>query len=1048
MVLGECAPILLSACALGMWLCSARLQDTNNDNEDDIVNKVYALVWNQALGCWNVTHEGARRRCKSSGKGVVMAAVAMLGLGALAPAFALPVGGKVVEGAGDIFSYGNGSQMFISQYSDKMITNWTDFSIDAGQRVTFNQPTASSVALNRVIGTNVSSIKGQMDANGRVFLVNPNGIFVGQGAQVNVGSLVATTKAISDADFLAGKYHFTGTSIAKITNNGTLTAAPGGNIALLGSQVRNDGVIQAQMGRVALGAGTDFTVNFDGNNLLNLQVDAAAVNALAHNGGLLKADGGQVLMTARSAGNMLQTVVNNQGAIEAKTLSGSAGKITLDGGDVGTVRVGGVLTANALNGSGNGGVVEVKGAKVNTQLGTQVSTLATNGQTGTWKISSGEVNVSQTAATVGGTTFSDTLSRNLADTNIELTSTLGDLSLSEPVSWNSSNGLTLNSAGNVNLNGALKATGTGARVAINAQQDANLNSEVSLTGLNNGMSLNYGGRSNMGKDGLVTLSEVGASYQSNGVQYGVIQDVTQLQDVNDDLDGHYVLGNDISSWNYFDSIGANTAFRGVFDGQGNTIRDLSVHSTGSNLGLFAASSGSISNLKLMSMRILHTDVNGSSSSIGGLVGLNTGRVSNVSSQNVDVAASNEGNNTVGGLVGRNLGGTIDNSSSHGRVTGNAYTNSIGGLVGENITNGAAVASITNSVSQANVNSKIPLNYSGGVGGVGGVGGLVGANNAGYIADSSSSGSTNGMGKGLSVGGLVGYNENGVLERTSASGEVFGDSGGSVGGLVGLNVNSSVTGATSSGTVVGKGSVGAGGLVGTNQNSNLVDVKAIGNVTDYPGENVGGLVGNNVNGRIDTAQAQGIVIAGDHSRVGGLVGYNHEGAISYSVARGNTTAGSESYVGGLVGFNEGTLQEVEASGDVVVGNRGYGGGLVGYNGSEIIRTIESASASGNVQGGTSSVVGGLVGQSAGRISNATSTGSVASGFYGRLGGLVGLNVGEVRQSVTTGKVDLLGPTYDQDYGGLVGVNYGDMFYNRVYGEAEFIPLAGINTGTIR
>lgn len=1006
------------------------------------MNKVYALVWNQALGCWNVTHEGARRRCKSSGKRVVMAAVAMLGLGALAPAFALPVGGDVVSGVGNILIYDNGSKMSINQHSDKLITQWTDFSIGEGQRVTFNQPNASSIALNRVVGTNMSNIKGQMDANGRVFLVNPNGVVVGQGAQVNVGSLVATTKAISDADFLAGTYHFTGTSDAEVTNNGTLTAAPGGNIALLGSQVRNGGVIQAQMGRVALGAGEDFTVNFDGNNLLNLQVDSAAINALAHNGGLLKADGGQVLMTARSAGNLLQTVVNNQGAIEAQTLRGSAGKITLDGGDMGTVRVGGVLTANALNSAGNGGVVEVKGAKVNTQLGTQVSTLATNGQTGTWKISSGEVNVSPTAATMGGTAFSDTLSRNLANTNIELTSTQGDVSLSGPVSWKSGNGLTLNSAGNVNLNGALKATGTGARVAINAQQDANLNSAVSLTGLDSGMSLNYGGRSNLGKDGLVTLSAAGASYQSNNVHYGVIQDITQLQGVNADLDGSYVLGNNIHSEDYFDSIGGDSEFRGVFDGLGNTLSGLTVRNTGSNLGLFAASSGSISNLKLVSMSMWGIQMTESLSSIGGLVGLNTGRVSNVSSRNVDVSAGYESTNIVGGLVGRNLGGTIDNSSSHGMVTGNMYTQSIGGLVGENITNGAAVASITNSVSQANVSGYMESNQSGGVGG------LVGANNGGYIVDSSSTGSTSGTGEGLNVGGLVGHNENGVLERTSASGDVLGSNGGSLGGLVGLNVNSSITGATSSGFVAGTGSVGVGGLVGTNQDSTLVDVKALGDVTDYSGANMGGLVGNNINGSIDTAQAQGSVLAGDNGRVGGLVGNNYEGAISHSVARGNAIAASDSYAGGLVGFNDGTLQGVEASGEVVVGDRSYGGGLVGTNGSEIVRTIESASASGNVQGGVSSVVGGLVGQNNGRISNATSTGSVASSVYGILGGLVGLNVGEVRQSVATGKVDFLAPFYNQTYGGLVGANYGDMSYNGVYEEAALVPLAGINEGTIR
>lgn len=1006
------------------------------------MNKVYALVWNQTLGCWNVTHEGARRRRKSSAKRRVVAVAAALGLGALAPAFAMPVGGTVVSGQGDILSYGNGSQMSINQHSDKLITNWTDFSIGAGQRVTFQQPSASAVALNRVIGTNASSINGQLDANGRVFLVNPNGVVVGRGAQVNVGSLVATTQAISDADFLAGKYHFSGTSNAEITNNGTLTAAPGGNIALLGSQVRNDGVIQAQMGRVALGSGTDFTVNFDGNNLLNLQVNAAAVNALAHNGGLLKADGGQVLMTARSAGNMLQAVVNNQGSIEAKTLSGSAGKITLDGGDAGTVRVGGALTANALASSGDGGVVEVKGANVEALLGTQVSTAASNGETGRWKITSNQIKVSPTAATAGDTTFSDTLSRNLASTNIELTSKTGDLSLTGPVNWKSANGLTLNAAGDVNLDGALSATGTGAKVAINAGNTANLNNKVALTGLNSGMSLNFGNQANLGKDGLITLSAPGASYQSNGVHYGVIQNVAQLQNVNANLDGFYVLGNNIASGVVFNSLGGNSQFRGVFDGLGHTISGLTVRNSGSNLGLFSASSGSISNLKLMSMSVLGNLVSTPSSSIGGLVGMNAGTVSNVTAQNVRVAAGYRGANSVGGLVGSNVGGIIDNSSTQSVVTGNANTHSIGGLVGENVTGPAGLAQITHSVSQSSVSGIMQRNASGGVGG------LVGTNNGGYIMDSSSTGATTTSSAGLNVGGLVGYNENGTLERTVASGKVTGTGAGNVGGLVGLNVQSSVTEASSSGAVAGTGSAGVGGLVGTNLNSSLIDVKSTSNVTDFTGANVGGLVGANLNGTLDTGEALGIVTAGTNGRVGGLVGYNNKGTVAHSVARGKTSATGNSHVGGLVGFNDGSLLAVEAGGAVSAGLNSFAGGLVGTNGTNSSSSIESASASGNVQGGVRTVLGGLVGQNNARITNASSTGSVAAATYATLGGLVGLNTGDVRQSVASGKVNVLPPAYRQNYGGLAGINYGDMYYNGVSGEAALVPFVGLNQGTVR
>ena len=100
-------------------------------------------------------------------------------------------------------------------------------------------------------------------------------------------------------------------------------------------------VIQAQLGDVALGAGQGINLNFDGDGLLNLQVDKGSVDALAHNGGLIRADGGQVLMSARSADSLLKTVVNNQGTLEARTLRSAEGRIVLDGGEQGTVRVAG-----------------------------------------------------------------------------------------------------------------------------------------------------------------------------------------------------------------------------------------------------------------------------------------------------------------------------------------------------------------------------------------------------------------------------------------------------------------------------------------------------------------------------------------------------------------------------------------------------------------------------------------------------------------------------------------------------------------------------------
>src|SRR4051812_38187753 len=277
-------------------------------------------------------------------------------------AWALPTGGVVSAGSASIASTPGSTT--ITQTSQNAALNWTGFSIGAGESVRFNQPNAASVALNRVLGPDPSSILGSLSANGRVFLLNPNGILFGQGAQVNVGGLVASTLNLSDADFMAGHYNFAGTSNASVTNQGSINA-DGGYVALLGASVSNTGTISARMGTVALAAGNAMTLDVAGDGLLNVTVNQGAVNALVSNGGLIRADGGQVLLTVQAAGDLLQTVVNNTGVIQAQTIDTHTGTIKLLGNmEAGTVNVGGTLDASAPNG-GNGGFIETSAAHVN-----------------------------------------------------------------------------------------------------------------------------------------------------------------------------------------------------------------------------------------------------------------------------------------------------------------------------------------------------------------------------------------------------------------------------------------------------------------------------------------------------------------------------------------------------------------------------------------------------------------------------------------------------------------------------------------------------------
>ena len=223
-----------------------------------------------------------------------LAMAALLVLGGANAAFALPLGEKIVAGQVGVSRPGAGN-MLIQQRSGSGIVNWGGFSIDRGERVQIQQPQASSVLLNRVVGADASRIFGQLSANGKVFLLNPNGVLFGAGSQVSVGSMVASSLSLSDEDFLAGRYRFAGGG-GSVINEGRITAAERGTVALLGGSVRNDGHIEARLGTVALAAGSGMALDLAGDGLSRIVVSQAAIDAQVANGGAIIADGGAVLM--------------------------------------------------------------------------------------------------------------------------------------------------------------------------------------------------------------------------------------------------------------------------------------------------------------------------------------------------------------------------------------------------------------------------------------------------------------------------------------------------------------------------------------------------------------------------------------------------------------------------------------------------------------------------------------------------------------------------------------------------------------------------------
>ncbi|MDO8277235.1 MAG: filamentous hemagglutinin N-terminal domain-containing protein, partial [Burkholderiaceae bacterium] len=330
------------------------------------MNCIYRSIWNDKLGTYVAAAENTASRGKSASAGggrlgagaglALQALTAAMLLGFGQGAHALPVGGVVA--AGNAAISGGAGAMTVQQTSARAVINWQGFSIGNGESVRFVQPDSSAVALNRVLGSDPSNILGSLSANGRVFLVNPNGILFGPSAQVNVGGLVASTLNLTDGDFMAGRYRFAGSG-GSVVNQGSISADRG-YVALLGANVDNQGVISANLGTVALAAGSAVTLDMAGDGLLNVAVDQAAVHALVENGGLIRADGGQVVLSARSAGDLLQTVVNTSGVIQARSIESRNGSIRLLGDmQTGAVKVGGALDVSGLAPGQTGGSVRI-----------------------------------------------------------------------------------------------------------------------------------------------------------------------------------------------------------------------------------------------------------------------------------------------------------------------------------------------------------------------------------------------------------------------------------------------------------------------------------------------------------------------------------------------------------------------------------------------------------------------------------------------------------------------------------------------------------------
>jgi filamentous hemagglutinin family protein len=629
------------------------------------------------------------------------------------PAAAAPQGGNVVSGSATISQ--SGSTTNINQSTNRAIINWQGFSVLAGETVNFNQPNASSVTLNRVIGNERSVIDGALNANGKVFLVNSAGVLIGAGASVNTAGFVASTRNITNEDFNAGRHVFSGHSDGEVVNLGSISVNEGGYVVLLGKTVSNQGIISATKGMVSLNGADKVTLNFNGNSLASVTLDEGALNALVENKRAIYADGGTVILSAKAADELFSAQVNNTGVIQARTIDDLKGNIQLMAHG-GATRVDGVLDASAPA-LGDGGFIETSGDKVRVADGAVITTRAANGRNGTWLIDPDGYTVG-----IDGDMTGAALTKALTTGNVEIRSTQGkggdgNINVNvnagtndyDIVKW-SANTLTLTATNNIYVNGTMTATGT-------AGFAANYGSGTNADGTPVGLYVAQGG-SNSSFLGKLNFSGSGG-FTMNGAAYTVISGYAGLVAARNAPSGNYVVGADFSlgaSETLAAGIGNDTiGFTGDFNGLGHRITGVKVVGTGlfdtigtggrvSNLGLTvtaytpdaAATRTAVGLLANVNKgNIVNSQVTSGTSTFsvttagvpavaiqdaGGLVGVNRGLIA----QSYAVATVNGVTLRAGGLVGTNFGSIIDSQVRGGGVAATAAgIEAVGGLVGKN-----------------------------------------------------------------------------------------------------------------------------------------------------------------------------------------------------------------------------------------------------------------------------------------------------------------------------------------------------------------------------
>ncbi|OFA02247.1 heme/hemopexin-binding protein precursor [Janthinobacterium sp. HH107] len=937
-------------------------------------------------------------------------ALALLLAGCFGAAQANPALPQVVNGQATFSQQGN---IFSITNTPNTIINWQSFSIHAGEITRFIQQSGNSAVLNRITGQDPSKILGALESNGKVFLINPNGIVFGQGAKVDVNGLVASSLGMTNEDFLAGKRQFTAGGVAGgVSNAGMINAGKGGQVLLIAPNVENTGIITAPNGEVILAAGRSVQLADPGNPQLRVLVSAPADQAL--NLGQIIAQGGSIgmagaLVSQRGVLNANSAVVGENGRIVLK----ASGKALLEAGSV----------TSAAGAAGTGGQIQV--------LGEQVGLL-------------GNAKVDASGATGGGTVLlgGDYQGKNAAVHNARQVLVGKDAS----------------------VNADAIVSGNGGKVIAWGNESAQVHGSISARGGAQGGDGGFVETSGhyLAVDGIRVNTSAARGKRGNWLLDPYDIDVVQGPGGNlANVDQFSDMPSTGST-----SIGADTISGATSDVTLQALHRINFSSSvnmlnsgvsltaqaGETINVYAAITTNGGNVTLSANDPASTSGNygpGSNVNLNAAITSNGGNISLSGASIEGAAAVHVGNGNLSLRANDALGG-INLSGGAGQLAGNGIAGQTVTLQADNITVAGGI-DVGGTAGGANVIIK-PLSSARSID-LGTKSGTALSLNAVELAGISAASLT--IGDGTNTGGLR------ISDALARSGDLHLNSGSAITATGAVTVGGSfvldggawvqnaaaLPGFSARNFTIGSGAsfLRVAGGDGAATPYLLADIYGLQGIASLGLGNSYRLAGNiDASGTANWNDGQGFVpIAGsgsgfsgvfdgggftlsnlkiDRSLVpglaAGLFGTVQGGTLRNLTLSGGSVTGRAN-VGALAGeVVSGTISGVNSS--VAVSGQRNVGGLVGSNGGAITLSASSGAVTG-VNADNGGAIGGLAGSNASGASIATSYATgVVTGAREMIGGLVGNNQGALSQSYATGNV-----TGARSIGGLVGLNGGSI-----------------------